>query len=260
MLFHFSCSWSNFLHLEILYKDNQGNVELQHLRKRYLDETQKHIRNEEAFDESAQCLRVILSQHMPWQKNQKLQSLFPVFLAVDSRAPSFVWNYFIRKGKEISTCSICGKDLINYNSTTSLRNHLNRKHHIIGWTTPLFLKQSFPAFPLQLIPGHLYGSTAQRKTTTWQLALFVEKTLKPRKAPQQLSWDISTTCMISLDSTFMDKPCIFSCQVLEKGLKGIGKHEHTYIFNFCVKLTLFYELVSCRSPVYAAQTEHKTNL
>ena len=47
------------LHLEIFYSDNQGNVELQHLRKRYLDETQNHIGNEETFGESAQCLRLI---------------------------------------------------------------------------------------------------------------------------------------------------------------------------------------------------------
>ena len=163
----------------------------------------------------------------PSSPNQGIQNCkaFPVFLAVESRGPSFVWNYFIRKGKEISTCSICGQDLRNYNSTTTLRNHLNRKHHIIGWSTPLFLKQSFPDFPLQLTHGHLYGSTAQRKTTTWQLALFVEKTLKPRKAPQQLLWDISTACMISLDSTFMDKPCLFCCQVLKYTILVLQKAE-----------------------------------
>ena len=110
ILFHFSCSWSlqNFLHLEIFYSDNQGNVELQHLRKRYLDETQKHIGNEETFGESAQCLRLIwfcnstyhrlYALPLPWQKNQKLQSLpcFPCSWFPDS---IFCLELFHSKGK-----------------------------------------------------------------------------------------------------------------------------------------------------------------
>ncbi|NWU73994.1 ZBED4 protein, partial [Pterocles burchelli] len=56
--------------------------------------------------------------------------------AVLDRRKSKVWNYYTKLGDAFVECGVCRKQLSFHNSTTTMREHLARKHHICAALLP----------------------------------------------------------------------------------------------------------------------------
>ncbi|KAG5844537.1 hypothetical protein ANANG_G00163550, partial [Anguilla anguilla] len=54
----------------------------------------------------------------------------PLYSAAGDRRKSKVWNYYTQMSETHVECNVCKKQLSFHNSTTTMREHLVRKHSI----------------------------------------------------------------------------------------------------------------------------------